>query len=203
MVRVRLTMLAAIGLAAALAVMPAAGRSSARHEGMPSRVSNAIQRTSISLRTAESYVDTGDASWVATSLTWLSRNVARSDRAAREQLPASAVPSLAVLRLDQRVVTSLADCFDGQSGSIASALRRSLLETMRLRDLLLAAVLPRASADVLEHMRDGHADEAANLTQILAHDRLSPRGRSAIKEALRRSQVTLAKVAASSGDGEQ
>jgi hypothetical protein len=186
---------------------------------LPSRVGNAINRAQILLDAASLAIDTHDSTKAVAALQAISAGVTRADKAARVQMDAVAAPDsettpgpdsvVAVLTLDQTVVTSLAGLFDGQTGAIVDAATHSLFATMNTRDKLLATViaLPAegAGADYSDGMADivtGFDDEAANLTEALANDKLSAGGRKVLTAALAQSQRAQAAAAAAFGGGE-
>jgi hypothetical protein len=190
---------------------------------LPSRVANAITRTTNSLDALTDAVDAGDSAHVATLSRTLRLNLYRADRAARHQM--NAVPPadteggdattagpdsvVAVLTLDQTVITSMAGLFDQKHGLVLSTLSSALFAAMNTRDKLLDAVIALdpegAGADYSDGMADtvtGYDDEVANITEALSDDALSTGGRSVLAAALARSTSTDAKVNAAFGGGE-
>jgi hypothetical protein len=192
---------------------------------LPSRVANAINRTEISLDAASASLDSGDKAGATASLNGVRLNIYRADKAARTQM--SAVPVdpeaedapegattpadsvVAVLALDQTVVTTVAGLFDGKQGAILSSLSSDLFAAMNTRDKLLTAVIgldpEGAGADYADGMADtvaGYDDEVANLTEALAVDQLSAGGKKVLTAALAQSKATQAKVTAAFGGGE-
>jgi hypothetical protein len=197
---------------------------------LPSRVSNAINRTGISLDAASGSLDSGDKLSATASLNGVRLNIYRADKAARAQINAAPVEAeeppedapeapeaattpvdsvVAVLALDQTVVTTVAGLFDGKQGAILSSLSKDLFTAMNTRDKLLATVIALdpegAGADYADGMADtvaGYDDEVANLTEALATDQLSAGGKKVLTAALAQSKATQAKVTAAFGGGE-
>jgi hypothetical protein len=186
---------------------------------LPSRVDNAINRAQILLDAASLAVDTHDSAKAVAALKAIPAAVTRADKAARVQMDAPADPNsettpgpdsvVAVLTLDQTVVTSLAGLFDGQTGAVVDAATHSLFAAMNTRDKLLAKViaLPAegAGADYSDGMADivtGFDDEVANITEALAKDVLSAGGKKVLTAALTQSQRAQAAAGAAFGGGE-
>jgi hypothetical protein len=200
---------------------------------LPSRVSNAINRTENLLDAAGVAIDTGDKAGATATLNGVRLNIYRADKAARAQMaaapadpedapdppedapdaPEAAVTPadsvVAVLGLDQTVVTSVAGLFDGKQGAVLTPLSSSLFAAMNARDKLLASVIALdpegAGADYADGMADtvaGYDDEVANLTEALARDQLSAGGKKVLTAALAQSKATQAKVTAAFGGGE-
>jgi hypothetical protein len=203
---------------------------------LPSRVSNAINRTENLLDSASVSIDTGDKAGATSALNGVRLNIYRADKAARAQMNAAApvdeeeapdppedapeapdAPEtspgpdsvVAVLSLDQTVVTSIAGLFDGKQGTVLAPLSSGLFAAMNARDKLLAAVIALdpegAGADYADGMADtvaGYDDEVANLTEALATDTLSAGGKKVLTAALNQSKATQAKIAAAFGGGE-
>jgi hypothetical protein len=188
---------------------------------LPSRVANAITRAGNLLDTAGTSIDTGDAAKAVASLQALQRAIARADKAARKQMTAPADPNaeegatpgpdsvIAVLTLDQTVITTLADLFDGQSGQAVDAASQALFATENTRSKLLTSVvkLPAegAGADYADGMADtltGYDDEVANINEALSSDALSAPGSSTLRSALAQSKKAQSTVNAAYGGGE-
>jgi hypothetical protein len=202
---------------------------------LPSRVANAINRAELSLDAASVSIDTGDKAKAVTSLNGVRLNLYRADKAARAQMnaappaeddaaePAEGAPEapdapetlpgpdsvIAVLGLDQTVVTTVAGLFDNKQGAVLTPLSSSLFAAMNTRDKLLASVIALdpegAGADYADGMADtvaGYDDEVANLTEALAVDQLSAGGRKVLTAALNQAKATQAKVADAFGGGE-
>jgi hypothetical protein len=188
---------------------------------LPSRVANAITRAQNLLDAAGVAVDTRDSVKAVASLKALQAAVTRADSAARTQM--NAVPAdpeadgatsgpdsvVAVLTLDQTIITTLADLFDGTTGAYVDASTHALFATMNTRDKLLNAViaLPAegAGADYADGMADtvaGYDDEVANISEALSTDKLSAGGKKVLQSALAQSQKTDANVNAAFGGGE-
>jgi hypothetical protein len=116
---------------------------------------------------------------------------------------------IAVLTLDQTIVTSLAGLFDANSQGLVVALTHTLFQTMSARDKLLTAVIGldpelagAAYADGMADTLDGYTDEVANLTEALQFDKLSVGGKKVLTAALAKSQATLTQVNTAFGGGE-
>jgi hypothetical protein len=202
---------------------------------LPSRVANAINRAELSLDAASVSIDTGDKAKAVTSLNGVRLNLYRADKAARAQMnsappaeddaaePPEDAPEapdapevspgpdsvIAVLGLDQTVVTTVAGLFDNKQGAVLTPLSSSLFAAMNARDKLLASVIALdpegAGADYADGMADtvaGYDDEVANLTEALAVDQLSAGGKKVLTAALNQAKATQAKVAAAFGGGE-
>jgi hypothetical protein len=197
---------------------------------LPSRVANAVHRTEISLDAASASLDSGDKVGATASLNGVRLNIYRADKAARAQMNAAPVDPeeppedapdapeaavmpadsvVAVLGLDQTIVTSIAGLFDGKQGAVLTPLSSSLFAAMNTRDKLLASVIaldPEGAgvdyADVMADTVAGYDDEVANLTEALAVDQLSAGGKKVLTAALAQSKATQAKVTAAFGGGE-
>jgi hypothetical protein len=187
---------------------------------LPSRIAAAIRRTENALENAEEHVDEAEYSQAIISLRAVRQNLARADKAARRQM--NAVPAdpeaettpgpdavIAVLNLDQEAVVRVAGLFNGNSGTLVTALTSTISTAQLTRDRLLNTVIALdpegAGADYSDGMADtldGYADEVANITEALADDKLSTGGAGAMRTALARSNATLAKVNAAYGGGE-
>jgi hypothetical protein len=188
---------------------------------LPSRVANAMQRAQNLLDAAGIAVDTNDTAKVSSSLNGLQTAVLRANKAATTQMNAPADPNaeegatpgpdsvVAVLTLDQTIITTVAGLFDTTSGATVTAATQALSATMNARDKLLNAViaLPAegAGADYADSMSDtlaGYDDEVANITEALSADTLSADGKSALTAALAQSKKTDAAINTAFGGGE-
>jgi hypothetical protein len=116
---------------------------------------------------------------------------------------------VAVLTLDQAIVTNLAGLFDMNSQGIVDALSRAMFQTMNARDKLLTSVIaldPAGAgatyADVMADTATGYDDEVANLTEALKNDKPSAGGTKVLTAALTKSKATQAMFAAAFGGGE-
>jgi hypothetical protein len=187
---------------------------------LPSRVANAITRAQNSANHAAAYIDAGDSTRALASLKAVQANVLRADRAARRQM--NAVPAdpeaettpgpdavVAVLTLEQSIVTTLVDLFDTRAGAVVDGLTHALFATMNTRDRLLKSVIALdpegAGADYSDGMADtldGYTDEVANITEALADDTLSAGSKTVLRAALKQSTATLTKVTNAFGGGE-
>jgi hypothetical protein len=187
---------------------------------LPSRVAAGIRRTETALTNAEKYIDEAEYTKAIVSLRAVRANLARADKAARRQM--SAVPTdpeaettpgpdsvIAALTVDQEAVMTVAGLFNGNTGTLVTALASTITTAQLIRDRLLNAVIALdpegAGADYADGMPDtldGYADEVANLTEATADDKLSTGGATALRTALARSNATLAKINAAFGGGE-
>jgi hypothetical protein len=116
---------------------------------------------------------------------------------------------IAVLTLDQTIVTSLSGLFDMNSQGVVVALTHTLFQTMSARDKLLSAVIGldpegagAAYSDGMADTLDGYTDEVATLTEALQFDKLSVGGKKVLTAALAKSQATLNQVNTAFGGGE-
>jgi hypothetical protein len=187
---------------------------------LPSRVAAGIRRTETALTNAEKYIDEAEYTKAIVSLRAVRANLARADKAARRQM--NAVPTdpeaettpgpdsvIAALTVDQEAVMTVAGLFNGNTGTLVTALASTITTAQLIRDRLLNAVIALdpegAGADYADGMPDtldGYADEVANLTEAIADDKLSTGGATALRTALARSNATLAKMNAAFGGGE-
>jgi hypothetical protein len=229
LVKVALALVVAVLSLAAASTASAAAPESDDAVVLPTRVAAAINRTQTALDNAAEHIDEGEYAKAVTSLRAVRNNMYRADRAARAQMNAvPAVPVdpeadpedvpestagpdsvIAVLTLDQTVVTTLAGIFDSNSQGVVVALTHALFQTMTARDKLLAAVIAldpegagAAYADGMPDTLDGYTDEVANLTEALQNDTLSVGGKKVIQAALVKSQATLATITTAFGGGE-
>jgi hypothetical protein len=229
LVKVALALMVAVLSLAAASTASAAAPESDDAVVLPTRVAAAINRTQTALDNAAEHIDEGEYAKAVTSLRAVRNNMYRADRAARAQMNAvPAVPVdpeadpedvpestagpdsvIAVLTLDQTVVTTLAGIFDSNSQGVVVALTHALFQTMTARDKLLAAVIAldpegagAAYADGMPDTLDGYTDEVANLTEALQNDTLSVGGKKVIQAALVKSQATLATITTAFGGGE-
>jgi hypothetical protein len=222
-------------LAAPAVAMPVAGAESQRVSQaepadevvLPSRVANAVRRNENTLYAAEQAIDAGDSVKAGTLLRTLRLGVYRADRAARAQMnaappadearaaqdeaPVSTGPDsvVAVLALEQTVVTTLTGLFDTKRGTTVDNVTRALFTTMNARGKLLDAVIALdpegAGADYADGMADtvaGYDDEVANISEALAGDQLSAGGKKVLTAALAQSKATQTKVSTAFGGGE-
>ncbi|MDX6408316.1 MAG: hypothetical protein QOE13_1387 [Gaiellaceae bacterium] len=186
---------------------------------LPTRVAAAIRRTETALDNAEEHVDEADYAKALVSLRAVRANLGRADKAARHQMNAVADPNaettpgpdsvIAVLTLDQEAVVRVAGLFNGNTGTLVTDLSSTISTAQLTRDRLLNAVIALdpegAGADYADGMPDtldGYTDEAANITEALADDKLSAGGKGALNAALARSNATLAKMNSAFGGGE-
>jgi hypothetical protein len=191
---------------------------------LPMRVVGAIRRTDRALANAEEHIDEAEYTKAIVSLRAVRQNLVRADKAARTQMsvvppaedqeseeaatsPADSV--IAVLGLEQEVVVTIANLFNGQSGTLITALSSTISTAQLTRDRMLASVLALdaegAGADYADGMADtlgGYTDEVADLTEALANDKLTVGGRGVLNLALTRSKATEAKINSAFGGGE-
>ena len=213
----------AAGSAAHVSRMPASIAQAAPADDavvLPTRVAAAIRRTQNALAKAEEHVDEGEYAKASISLRAVRQNLSRADKAARRQM--NAVPAdpeaettpgpdsvIAVLTLDQQAVVTVADLFNGQTGTLVTDLASTIVTAQTTRDKLLGAITALdpegAGADYSDGMADtldGYTDEVANIKEALADDKLSTGGAGALRTALARSNATLAKINTAFGGGE-
>ena len=116
----------------------------------------------------------------------------------------------AVLKLEQVAITRLAGLYDTVADPVVLNRIGSAMDVaLTMRDRMLNAVIALnpegaglAYADGMADSVDGYTDEVANLTEALKVDRLTTSARSALANALSRSQAAAAKVTAAFGGGE-
>jgi hypothetical protein len=187
---------------------------------LPSRVANLIARTNKALSKATEHVDEAEYTKAIVSLRAVRRSLTAADKAARRAM--NAVPAdpeaegvttgpdsvIAVLTLDQQVITGLAELLNGQSGSLVGAIGTTMTAAQNTRDKLVDAVIaldPEGAADYADGMADtvaGYDDEVANAQEALAADKLSAGGRKVVQAGLKQSQAAQAKVTTAFGGGE-
>jgi hypothetical protein len=187
---------------------------------LPSRMAAAIRRTQTELAKAEEHVDEAEYTKAIVSLRAVRQNLVRADKAARRQM--NAVPAdpeaettpgpdsaIAALTLDQQVVVTVAGLFNGNTGTLVTALASTISTAQLTRDRLLNTIIALdpegAGADYADGMADtldGYADEVSNLGEALADDKLSVGGTTALRTALARANATLAKITTAFGGGE-
>jgi hypothetical protein len=187
---------------------------------LPSRIAAALRRTQTELAKAEEHVDEAEYTKAIASLRSVRQNLVRADKAARRQM--NAVPAdaeaettpgpdsaIAALTLDQQVVVTVAGLFNGNTGTLVTALASTISTAQLTRDRLLNTIIALdpegAGADYADGMADtldGYSDEVANLSEALADDKLSVGGTTALKAALARATATLAKINTAFGGGE-
>jgi hypothetical protein len=187
---------------------------------LPSRVSAAWGRSVSALDRAEARVDDQQYGSAAAALSAVGANIGRAHLAARAQMrvpidpEAEATPGpdsvLAVLGLEQAAITRLAGLYDTVTdpvvlNRIGGAMDAALTKRDRLLDKVInlnPAGAGAAYADGMADTLDGYTDEVANLTETLQVDQLTTSARSALTNALSRSQAAAAKVTAAFGGGE-
>jgi hypothetical protein len=189
---------------------------------LPSRVASAIAFTQDSVDQSARRVNNGHWVLANQSLAAVGVNVGRAHRAGMYQVtlpvPADAETTpgpdsvVAVLNLEQGVITNLAALFDGVTAkhpwvikSLGAALTQANTSRNQMLDAIIALDPEGAGADYSDGMTDtvdGYTDEVANLTEALHNDVLAPAARTALNKALANSQATAAKVSAGFGGGE-
>jgi hypothetical protein len=187
---------------------------------LPSRIAAAIHRTETALANAEEHIDEAEYTKAIVSLRAVRVSLGRADKAARHQM--NAVPAdpeaettpgpdsiIAALNVDQEAIVRVAGLFNGNSGTLVTALASTITSAQLIRDRLLNTIIALdpegGGADYSDGMADtldGYTDEVANLTEALADDKLSAGGKAALQTALARSNATLAKINAAFGGGE-
>ena len=218
-----LTVVLILVLASSAGAKPA---SHAVHEGtvpatdvvLPSRVADAITRAQNLVEDAQTSIDTKNPTAAIADLNAISNAALRADKAARYQM--NAVPAdpeatpgpdavVAVLALDQSLITTMAGLFDGTSGLTVDAATHALFAVMGTRDKLLNAIIALppegAGANYSDGMADtvaGYDDEVANVTEAIAEDKLSAGGAKVLHSALTLSTATDGKVNTAFGGGE-
>jgi hypothetical protein len=132
---------------------------------------------------------------------------APEDQEEAAMTPADTV--VAVLALEQQVVTQLADLLNGNTGTLVGAIGTTITSVQTARDNLINKVVgldpEGAGADYADAMADtvaGYDDEVANMTDALADDVLSAGAKSILTSALAKSKATQAKLNAAFGGGE-
>ena len=189
---------------------------------LPSRVANAIGTAQDAVDRSVQRLENGRYSLANRSLAAVSVNVGRAHRAGMYQItlpaPADAETTpgpdsaVAVLTLEQGVITNLAAQFDGLTAnhpwaikSLSTALATANTDRNLMLDAIIALDPEGAGADYSDGMTDtvdGYTDEVANLTEALNTDTLAPAGRTALTTALASSTATAAKVSTAFGGGE-
>ena len=189
---------------------------------LPSRVANAIGFTQATVDRTVLRLSNERYKLANTSLAAVSVNVGRAHRAGMYQVTLPAVADaettpgpdsvVAVLTLEQGVITNLSALFDGVGANhpwVIKNLSSALTKANTSRNLMLDAILAldpeEAGADYADGMTDtvdGYTDEVANLTEALQTDVLAPASRAALTTALANSNATATKVSAGFGGGE-
>jgi hypothetical protein len=211
---------------ATISVAPAQAAEADDEVVLPSRVANSIQRTLNALDRAERRIEDGRFPGARRSLSAVSADILRANRAGTNQM--TAPPALddegdpvestsgpdsvvAVLTLEQTAVTRLAGMLDGLTGHprVVSLVGAGISTAQTSRDQMLNAVIvldpEGAGADYADGMADtldGYTDEVANLTESLQADQLSAPSKAVVSSALAGSEAAEAKVTAAYGGGE-
>jgi hypothetical protein len=187
---------------------------------LPSRVSAALGRSLSALDRAEARVDDQQYGSAAASLAAIGSDLIRAHLAARAQMRAPVDPEaettsgpdsvVAVLSVEQSAITRLAGLYDTVTDPVVlNRIGGAMDAALTKRDRLLNAVIRlnpegkgAAYADGMADTVDGYTDEVSNLTEALKVDHLTTSARSALTNALARSQAAAAKVTAAFGGGE-
>jgi hypothetical protein len=187
---------------------------------LPSRVSAALGRSLSALDRSEARVDDQQNGSAAASLAAIGSNLIRAHSAARAQMRAPVDPDaettsgpdsvVAVLSVEQSAITRLAGLYDTVTDPVVlNRIGGAMDAALTKRDRLLSAVIrlnPEgkglAYADGMADTIDGYTDEVSNLTEALKVDHLTTSARSALTNALARSQAAAAKVTPAFGGGE-
>jgi hypothetical protein len=189
---------------------------------LPTRVAAAIARTQDAIDRAMQRLDDTRYAAGRRSLAAAAANLNRTHRAGMAQMTATPIDPeaettpgpdsvVAVLTFEQAAIANLGSLFDGITGHplVVAGIDKALATADSNRNLMLDAVIAldpeEAGADYSDGMADtvdGYTDEAANLTEALHDDQLSVPGRTALTNALTRSQATSAKVNTAFGGGE-
>jgi hypothetical protein len=183
-------------------------------------VSAALGRSLSALDRAEASVDDQQYGSAAASLAAIGSDLIRAHRAARAQMRAPVDPEaettsgpdsvVAVLGVEQSAITRLAGLYDTVTDPVVlNRIGGAMDAALTKRDRLLSAVIRlnpegkgAAYADGMADTVDGYTDEVSNLTEALKVDHLTTSARSALTNALSRSQAAAAKVTAAFGGGE-
>ena len=186
---------------------------------LPSRVAVAISLAQDSVDQAAMRVNNRSWKLANRSLAAVRANVVRAHRAGAYQVslpvPEEAETSpgadsaVAVLTLENGVITNLAALFDGIPAghplvvkNLSDTLTQANWKRNKMLDNILALDPEEAGApyaDAMADTVDGYTDEVANITEALRRDVLTPAARDALTKALKRSTATAAKVSAAFG----
>jgi hypothetical protein len=108
---------------------------------------------------------------------------------------------LAILNVDQVIITQLAGLFDRQgSRQVSTALKSTLNVALDRRAQMLTLVLGMKGEkgapylDVLVDTVPNYADEVANLTEAIKDDHLTAANKTALQAALKKSKAANAQV---------
>ena len=186
---------------------------------LPSRVAVAVGLTQDTVDQSALRVNNRRWTLANRSLQAVQANVVRAHRAGTYQMSlpvaeeAETTPgadsAVAVLNLEQGVITNLAALFDGVAAShpwviknLGDALTQADTKRNQMLDTILALDPEEAGApygDAMTDTVDGYTDEVANITEALQNDDLAPASRTALTKALKKSTATAAKVSAAFG----
>ena len=180
---------------------------------LPSRVDAALRRTLAAMERASASVDDRQPRAAIAALTAARLNVTRAQLAGTRQVQAVPPPDteeestagpdsvLAILNVDQVVITQLAGLFDRQSGvQLSAALKSTLNLALARRAEMLTLVLGLNEEkgapylDVLIDTVPNYADEVANITEAIADDHLSAANKKTLQAALTKSKAANAQV---------
>jgi hypothetical protein len=204
---------------------------------LPSRIASLSKRIQRAMDKATDHVDEAEYPKAIISLRAVRKHITAINKAAVKQLSAAPVDPedepepadpnaeepeapeeaattpadvvVAVLTLEQGVITDLSGLLNGNTGSLVGAIGTSMTAVQTARDNLINQVVgldpEGAGADYADVMADsvaGYDDEVASITDALADDTLSAGGKSVLTSALAKSKATQAKIALAFGGGE-
>jgi hypothetical protein len=203
---------------------------------LPSRIAFLAKRIENSMAKATEHVDEAEYPKALISLRAVRKNITAINKAAVKQMAAAPVDPedapdteepadapedqeeaavtpadtvVAVLTLEQEVITELSGLLNGSTGSLVGAIGTTMTAVQTVRDNLIDRVVgldpEGAGADYADVMADtlaGYDDEVANLTDALADDILSAGGKTILTSALAKSKATQAKIQTAFGGGE-
>jgi len=180
---------------------------------LPSRVDAALRRALAAMERASASVDDRQPRAAIAALTAARLNVTRAQLAGTRQVQAVPPPDteeestagpdsvLAILNVDQVVITQLAGLFDRQSGvQLSAALKSTLNLALARRAEMLTLVLGLNEEkgapylDVLIDTVPNYADEVANITEAIADDHLSAANKKTLQAALTKSKAANAQI---------
>jgi hypothetical protein len=181
---------------------------------LPSRVDAALRRTLAALGRSSAAVDDRQLAAAIAALTATRLSLTRSQQAGVRQVQATPPPDeesestagpdsvLAILNVDQVVITQLAGLFDRQSGQqLSAALKSTLNVGLDRRAEMLTVVLaldPEEAgapyADALIDTVPSYTDEVANLDEALRDDHLTAANRATLQAARAKSKAAETKM---------
>jgi hypothetical protein len=187
---------------------------------LPSRVQQAITRTTNAIDKAQDHVDDGEYTKAIGSLRAARVNMYRGDRAVARVLAAPPADpeaettpgvdaAVAFLAAEHHLVVTAAGLFDANSKGVVDALTHAVFRTLNARDKLLDSIIAldpegagAAFADGMADTVADYDDEVANVSDALADDQLSAGGRAVLLKVQQQVTATDAKVNAAWGGGE-